>query len=215
MDGLGENTAITPGDDASYAPIAVIGPKLVILARKAIESYLRESKLPAVSQTVSHPVTNNGLFVTLWACSRAIGTAAPGEERTLRGCIGHLQSKLPLEDLVQEIAVAAATRDPRFPPLSSSEIGSIKIEIAILSPLREITSLQEIRIGEDGLLIEGLGRRGLLLPKVAIRLGWDQQDFFQGVCQKAGIPLDGWPDPCKLYAFTATIFEETDRDNPL
>lgn len=215
MNGLGENPNKTRKSDPSISAANMDGAKLLRLARTAIECYLLVGELPAKSYPDVEAPTCNGLFVTLWSCGTVYGASTPVDELTLRGCIGHLQSKTPLEAFVQEIAVAAATRDPRFPPVSSSELGSIRIEIAVLSPLREIKSLEEIRIGQDGLLIEGLHRRGLLLPKVATRLGWDQESFLAGVCQKAGLPLDVWPDLCKLYAFTTAVFEEDDHDNPL
>jgi AmmeMemoRadiSam system protein A len=113
---------------------------------------------------------------------------------------------------VQVVAVGAATRDPRFAPLTLAELDKVRIEIAILSPLRPIKDLQQVIVGQDGLLIEGLGRRGLLLPKVAVRMGWDRESFLEGVCSKAGLPPDCWPGACSLYAFTSLVFDEANMN---
>ena len=184
------------------------GEKLLRLARSAIEQYLREGKTPH-RRAVEPPIKiGAGVFVTLWLEAPDGKSATPAEKRVLRGCIGHLQSNLPLYEFVPEVAIGAAVRDPRFPPLSLEELESITLEIAVLSPFRQIMDLQQIRIGEDGLMIEGMGRRGLLLPKVATRLGWNQAAFFEGVCVKAGLPQNCWPESCELYAFTTVVFDE-------
>lgn len=186
------------------------GEKLLLLARSAIENYLRYGEIPKDCIKEKEPSSKNGLFVTLWQETIPRSGKHLTDEQELRGCIGHLDSDLSLENLVQEVAVAAATRDPRFSPLSVAELATTKIEIALLSPLRLISDLHQINIGQDGLLIEGLGRRGLLLPKVAVRMGWDRSAFLEHVCRKAGLPLGCWPGICELYAFTTTVFTEGD-----
>lgn len=213
MDGSGDNVnGAESYKDASATAGRIDGQRLLYLARSAITRYLTEGVLPPDSREDALARTNSGLFVTLWTRAPDQTADASAKPLALRGCIGHLQSRRPLDAFVQEVAVAAATRDPRFLPLTAGELDSIKIEIAILSPLREISSLRQIRIGKDGLFVEGQGRRGLLLPKVATRMGWDQQSFVRGVCQKAGLPDDCWPRLCQLFAFTTADFEENKRD---
>jgi len=184
------------------------GRELLRLARSTIDHYLRCGKVLDYDEDNTSITLATGLFVTLWGRDAAQVTKSLSENRVLRGCIGHLQGKSPLFDIVQEVAIGAATRDPRFPPLTQAEFDTIRIEIAILSPLRMINELQQIEIGQDGLLLEGLGKRGLLLPKVAERMGWDRESFLKGVCSKAGLPLNSWPGTCKLYAFTTVVFDE-------
>jgi AmmeMemoRadiSam system protein A len=193
---------------ASSSSANIDGEKLLRLARSAIEQYLCSGKMPD-QELVDEPFKmGSGIFVTLWNQEPTPKSGSPTEGRVLRGCIGHLQSNLPLYEFIPEVAIGAATRDPRFPPLAVAELETTKIEIAILSPLRLITDLRQIRIGEDGLLIEGMGKRGLLLPKVATRLNWDRAAFFEGVCTKAGLTETCWPENCDLFAFTTIVFDE-------
>jgi hypothetical protein len=212
MTGLDDNEHIeskieskSPYIDPKY------GEKLLQLARSAIEQYLQHGTLPDDPQLESDTPCGSGIFVTLWHEQAPISAVKPATgESSLRGCIGHLQSDIPLNDLVKVVAVAAATRDPRFRPLSLDELNSTRIEIAILSPFRQISDLQQINVGQDGLMIEGTGKRGLLLPKVAVRMGWDRAAFLKNVCRKAGLPLDSWPGIGTLYAFTTTDLDEAD-----
>ena len=92
--------------------------------------------------------------------------------------------------------------------MESHELDSLIIEIAILSPLEQVNFLEEVVIGRDGLVIEAMGRRGLLLPKVATRLNWDREELLQNVCLKAGLPKDTWPETGQLYRFRTTVFHE-------
>ncbi|MCA9922090.1 MAG: AmmeMemoRadiSam system protein A [Anaerolineales bacterium] len=153
-----------------------------------------------------------GLFITLWQHD---GTAAPAywPQGHLRGCVGHIQSELPLHEAVAQTAVEAALNDPRFPPLTATELPTVHIEISLLSPLHAIKTLTEINIGQHGLLITNGVQQGLLLPQVAANRQWDRARFLQGVCQKAGLPLTAWPRSAKLFAFTTVEFEEN-HPNP-
>src|SRR6266850_4166341 len=96
---------------------------LLALARRALEDYLvRRVEATARPIEPSHEETR-GLFVTL------------KHRGDLRGCIGLLQAPVPVADLVQQCAVAAA-RDPRFSPLTLEELPRTRIEISILGPTR-------------------------------------------------------------------------------
>jgi AmmeMemoRadiSam system protein A len=127
----------------------------------------------------------------------------------LRGCIGYIVSDRPLAEVISEVAVKAALEDPRFPPLTQSELGRATLEISVLSPLKEVAGVDEVQVGRDGLLIE-LGRyRGLLLPQVATEQGWDREQFLDHTARKAGLPSNAWKDPAaKIYRFTAEIIHE-------
>lgn len=204
-----DNNRLISGNDFWSPPITPQqGETLLHLARSSITQYLLHGQFPDPGAHPNAEGSTSGIFVTLWQTQGMTSTAVTMEEPALRGCIGHLQSELPLELLVQQVAIAAATRDPRFPPLSVAELKTTSIEIAILSPLRLVTDLRQVKIGLDGLMIEGLGKRGLLLPKVAVRMGWDRAAFLDNVCRKAGLPLNCWPKACQLYAFTTVVFDE-------
>jgi len=127
----------------------------------------------------------------------------------LRGCIGYIESLLPLSKVVAEVAEKAAFHDPRFQPLTAREAGEIALEVSILSPLIVVKSVEDIRVGYHGLLIEQGLARGLLLPQVALEYGWNREQFLEHTARKAGLPEDAWRDPSTtLFIFTADIVRE-------
>lgn len=131
----------------------------------------------------------------------------------LRGCIGYIESDLPLIEVVKEVAIKAAFEDPRFPPLSYPEFDRISLEVSILSPLRRIVDVAEILVGRDGLVLERGDRRGLLLPQVAVEYHWDREAFLENTSRKANLPLDAWKDPdTRVYAFSAEIVKEDEQE---
>jgi len=125
----------------------------------------------------------------------------------LRGCIGYTEAVAPLFKVVQECAVAAATEDPRFPPVSPEELPSLRVEISVLTPLFPIRP-EEVVIGTHGLMVAQEGMRGLLLPQVPVEWGWDRERFLDQVCVKAGLPSSAWRHGATLRAFTAEVFGE-------
>jgi len=128
----------------------------------------------------------------------------------LRGCIGSIEADRPLYRAIQEMAIAAATRDPRFSPLDPDELEGTEIEISVLGGARHVHGPGEVTIGEDGLWVEGHGRRGLLLPQVAPEAGWDAATLLERTCHKAGLPPDAWKDPeVTVWAFGAQVFNDT------
>ncbi len=178
---------------------------LLAIARGSIAHALtgvrRGRKLGAVSESAFEPAgplgVPSGAFVTI-----RIG-------HDLRGCIGYIASDLPLARVVEDVAAKAATEDPRFPPITQSELARATVEISILSPLKKVEDVSEIRVGEDGLVIELGGYRGLLLPQVATEYGWDRETFLAHTARKAGLPPGAWRDPdVVLYRFSAEIIEE-------
>lgn len=117
----------------------------------------------------------------------------------------------PLSLSVQEMAIQAATGDPRFPAVTLGELPEIEIEISALSPLAVLSHdrLSEICVGKHGLVISNGRRRGVLLPQVASREGWDRETFLAHTCRKAGLPVDSWKSPeTVIEIFTADVFSE-------
>ncbi|MEW6775476.1 MAG: AmmeMemoRadiSam system protein A [Bdellovibrionota bacterium] len=172
---------------------------LLAIARTALAHKLvgGPSVSPPDVPTNSELLAPRGAFVTLHT---------HGE---LRGCIGIVEAAMPLWKIVAENAVAAATRDPRFPPLEAEELPQTDIEISALSRPIPVQQPEEIEIGRDGLIIENGRRKGLLLPQVATEWGFGREEFLQAVCEKAWLPRDAWRDPfSKLQRFTAEVFGE-------
>ena len=181
------------------------GEELVSLARKAVEKFIKES---VIIQPERVGNVKAGVFVTLNYLTHA-------KEEHLRGCIGFpLPEKLLYESVVQA-AIAAATQDPRFPPVEKYELDNIIFEVSVLTPPEEIKCKpidykKEIRIGKDGLILSWRHGSGLLLPQVPVELNWKIDDYLANICYKAGAPPDSWLDPeSKLYRFQAIIFKET------
>lgn len=204
-----------PAPSAASAPHADdlddLGPELLRLARETIDAYLQTGRIPAYSPADSRLLPEAAVFVTLRVRPN------PGEDRAetgeetagrLRGCVGQIEADRPLYRAVQESAIKAATCDPRFEPVSPEELDELAIEISILSDFRVVYHENEIEIGRDGLLVDGGGRRGLLLPQVPLMFGWDRRAFVRNVCRKAGLPDDAWPEFAQLYAFTTVKLAE-------
>ncbi len=171
--------------------------ELLGIARRAATTWLHEGRVPdeaPVSEKLKAP---GAAFVTLTARGR------------LRGCIGYTEARAPLYRTVQECAVASATEDPRFLPLTPDEIGAVHIEISVLTPLLPVRP-EDVAVGVHGLLVTRGGRRGLLLPQVPGEYGWDRETFLAQVCVKAGLPRDAWRTGAELYSFTAEVFGEAE-----
>ncbi len=119
---------------------------------------------------------------------------------SLRGCLGALLPQEPLWQSIQEIALQAATCDPRFEPLEEEELSALAVEISVLGPLKPVTERSRefvasaIRVGEHGLSLRHRGRSGLLLPQVAEKQGWDALRFLEETCRKAGLDAGAWSE---------------------
>jgi AmmeMemoRadiSam system protein A len=171
--------------------------ELLRIAREAIACALHERAVLPPETRNDALLVPSGAFVTL-----RIGHA-------LRGCIGYVESTLPLAVVVAEVAQKAAFEDPRFPPLTPIEFSKMRLEISVLSPLERVTDVESIQVGVHGLLLESGSHRGLLLPQVPLEFGWDREEFLNATARKAGLPQEGWRDPqAALFAFTADVIEE-------
>jgi AmmeMemoRadiSam system protein A len=126
----------------------------------------------------------------------------------LRGCIGQPYGERPLADTVGRCAIAAATEDPRFPPVTAAEFAECDLEVSVLGPTTPVARPDEIIVGRHGLIVEQHGRRGLLLPQVATEYGWDRETFLAHTCMKAGLPRDAWKTGARLFRFEAEVFGE-------
>ena len=138
-----------------------------------------------------------GVFVTL----RRSGV--------LRGCIGCILPLDPLYRAVVDSAVSAARRDPRFPPVALDEVPRLHIEISVMTVPEEVRDVSQIEVGRDGLIVSRGFARGLLLPQVATKYGWDRETFLAHTCNKAGFRLDAWREGGgKIEKFSAQGFSE-------
>jgi AmmeMemoRadiSam system protein A len=107
------------------------------------------------------------------------------------------------------MAGEAAFGDPRFPPLAKDELSLCHIEISALSPLEKCSDPYSIEVGVHGLYLMHRGRAGVLLPQVPVEQGWNQQQYLDYICVKAGLPPKSYEaDGAELFTFTATVFGE-------
>ncbi|MEI6205275.1 MAG: AmmeMemoRadiSam system protein A [Desulfuromonadales bacterium] len=170
--------------------------ELLKIARNTIDSYITSGKVPAIETSSKGLNLETGCFVTIKQNSQ------------LRGCIGNFVSDQPLCKLVQEMAVSAATRDPRFYPMKVHDLENFDLEISVLSPLEKATSVEEIRVGTHGIYIVKGSYRGVLLPQVATDYGWNRDEFLRHTCIKAGLPENAWQGECDIFIFSALVFGE-------
>ena len=184
------------------------GKFLIDLARNAVREYLEKGKIIKPPESTPRKLFENcGVFVTINKLKN--GT------KKLRGCIGYPYPTNPLVEAVVDSAINAATQDPRFYPLSSSEIQTVIFEVSVLTPPEEVRVdnpkdyLSKIKVGQDGLIIERGIYKGLLLPQVPVEWEWCEEEFLCQCCIKAGLPPDSWlTKDTKIYKFQAIIFEE-------
>ncbi len=197
------------------------GVKAVVLARRAVESYLQDHNSSSIDsgdysvlnskdfEGFSGNIEGHGVFVTL-------NSFNSNKEEHLRGCVGFPIPRSSLGYSIIDSAVAAATQDPRFPPVTREELVDIIFEVSILTVPKEIEVkdpneyLNIIRIGIDGLILKWRFGSGLLLPQVPVELKWDVKEYLENLCYKAGAPPDAWLMPdSKILSFQAIIFKES------
>ncbi len=207
------NSGDTAGDKAQvvgYGAVAFYGQRrgmelsqaeqrrLLEIARQTVESYVKAGQAPVFSE--NSPALNQklGVFVTL------------KKNGQLRGCVGNFtnEDSSPLWQNVRQMAQAVASQDPRFAPVSESELPHLEYEISVLSPLEKITGWQQIQLGKHGVEIKKGSASGVFLPQVATETGWDLETFMGQLCsQKAGLPATCWQDKdTEIYTFTAQVF---------
>jgi uncharacterized protein len=190
-----------------------VGVAAVALARRTLEETLgggRTDRPPVVLPDAFRAL--GGVFVTL--------RHQPGDR--LRGCIGYPLPVLPLGTAVRRAAIAAATEDPRFRAVTAEELPHLTIEVSLLTPPEPLRRTPETPLsatvvaGRDGLVVEGFGTSGLLLPQVATEMGWNAEELLDGTCEKAGLPAGAWRDPrVTVRRFRAAVFVEERPGGPV
>jgi len=190
-------------DRSSAARSALVsdeaGHALVRAARQTLHNKLVPDQATPTVSLDAYPelATPHGVFVTL---------RKRGE---LRGCMGRVQSDTPLRQLLPEIALESALRDPRFEPLTAAELPEVTIEVSVLTVPKAIAAAQEIVPGRDGVILQYNGHAGVFLPQVWQETGWTSVEFLSELAhQKAGLPADAWKT-ATLRTFQDQAFEES------
>jgi AmmeMemoRadiSam system protein A len=171
--------------------------RLLALARRAFEARVRRQPPPEPERGGAFDAPSSA-FVTIH------------NRGELRGCLGRLDMSAPLGETIVQLAASVSDSDPRFDPVSLLELPDIDIEVSVLTPEREIASIDEIELGRHGVIVELGARRGLLLPQVATEQQWDRETFVSHACLKAVLPRDAWRHGAQLLVFEAHVFGELD-----
>ncbi len=168
-------------------------------ARTVVELVARGCSTAHLPLPPDSGIQHGGVFVTLHALGK------------LRGCMGVLDETRPLAQAVAEAATCAATRDPRFAPVSVAELPDLRVTVSILSRPVPMRALGELQIGRHGVLVRSGEQRGLFLPQVAAEHGLSAETFLSRCCtEKAGLPADAWRDgQAETLLFTTQVFEES------
>lgn len=179
-----------------------LGHALLRRARNAIAAELGVEAAPTTDEPALTVLAAPGAtFVTLTQAGR------------LRGCIGSLEAHRSLAEDVAANARAAAFRDPRFPPLDTTELPATRVEVSLLSPSSAIVFRDEdearacLRPGIDGVILEYGNHRATFLPQV-----WEDlpspADFLAHLKRKAGLPADFWSPDIRLYRYEVRKWKE-------
>lgn len=187
------------------------GQILVKTARMVVTDYLKNGSKTELGKKFQEDFSfNSGVFVTL---NNPLG---------LRGCIGYPLPDKKLFNALEEAAISAATEDPRFPPVKFEELDSITFEVTVLTPPTKIEVsdsqeyLSKIKIGQDGLIVKYGYNSGLLLPQVPVEYGWNEKEFLEYTCEKAGLPKEYWQkEDVEILKFEGIVFKEKDPNGEI
>lgn len=180
------------------------GRTLVKAARAVVTEYLKNgTKLKLEKEFKDDFSFKSGVFVTLNSTSG------------LRGCIGYPLPDKSLFSALEDAAISAATEDTRFIPVRYKELDSITFEVTVLTPPEKIIAskpeeyLSKIKVGRDGLIIRHGFYSGLLLPQVPVEYGWNEEQFLEYTCEKAGLPKNYWKrSETEIQKFEGIVFKE-------
>jgi len=183
-------------------PDKALGTALLVRARNAIAAEWSRDPVPEPEHPALHQP--GATFVTLT------------QRGQLRGCIGSLEARRPLEKDVRANARAAAFGDPRFMPLTEAELDATRVEVSLLTAAVPMTftgeddAVRQLRPGVDGVILESGLHRGTFLPQV-----WESLPepglFMAHLKQKAGLPPNFWSADIKLSRYEVAKWKEPEK----
>jgi AmmeMemoRadiSam system radical SAM enzyme/AmmeMemoRadiSam system protein B/AmmeMemoRadiSam system protein A len=185
----------------------------------ALDSNQRTAIQVAAAEFVKAATENRGAQIPDLTAVGVANAAVSGifvslkRDGKLRSCCGSFGGSMPLQKTLHESAIRTATNDPRFPPVSSTEIPHLDMEVWLLFAPEHVLAvgearISEIEIGKHGLQIIRGDKRGLLLPGVATDNNWDSETFLDQVCVKANLPPTSWKESDTiLYRFEGNVIK--------
>lgn len=174
------------------------GALLVHLARHTLCAALDPNNTPALEYDLSDESwldEPGAVFITL---RRVDGQ--------LRGCIGSIEARRPLLEDLRHNAVAAAVRDPRFPPVGPAELEELQMEVSCLTrpePIlaaSEADALRQLVPRVDGVILSYGNHRATFLPQVWTQLP-EPRDFLHQLKKKAGLSVDFWAADLRISRY--------------
>ncbi|MBU4264764.1 AmmeMemoRadiSam system protein B [Patescibacteria group bacterium] len=197
---VARNDAAIPSEHKSHELSSQEQKFLLNYSRQVLETYTKTGKTPKERLNSKNLLRSKkrGIFITL------------KKHGQLRGCIGSFVANRTLLPTIAKTTIASAFHDPRFPPLTKQELKDIKIEISILSPLKKINSIKQIKMGKHGVYLKYVNCTGTFLPQVATETGWTKKEFLSQLCsQKMGLRSDCYLDPkTEIFIYTVQLFSE-------
>lgn len=171
---------------------------LLKVARSTVSDYAQKGFYETHPKPISQALLRKGM------CFTTLKTP----EGELRGCMGVLEEREVLLNVVKS-AYLAAFEDPRFYPVRSSEVPSLKFEISVLTPFKEARP-EEVVPGRHGIMVKGGWKAGLLLPQVATEHSMNREEFLEALMHKAGMSPKEF-NSSRLYTFEAEVFSDEDH----
>jgi AmmeMemoRadiSam system protein A len=176
--------------------------KLLACARQTLDRYLASGKKertpPPGANGGADLNQRTGVFITV------------KKNGQLRGCVGSLFGTMGVYEAVADRTIAAASEDPRFPPVTAAD-GPLSLEVSLLTPLKRIKDWRRFQLGQGAAIVMN-GKYGLLLPQIAEENGWNQEQFLENLSKKAGLPPQSYRDSAaSLYVYSAQVIREVGR----
>jgi hypothetical protein len=203
--GAQEPAAVPPEDPAAAAPAPPVDP-FAPLEPPERDTLLRLGWHTLVGHLSGRPIQDADLLgydLTprllaprgCWVTLRLNGT--------VRGSQGEIEPSRPLYQQVIVFVRRAATRDPRFLPLTEPDLAATSVEIAVIGRREPVQGPEGIRPDAHGVFLEKWGRRAMFLPGVAASQGWDARRTLEELCRNASLPRDAWGAGARLEVFAA------------
>lgn len=173
--------------------------QILKIAQESVEKFVLHGKIKKFDVKDEELESFQGAFVTLY------------KNNSLRGCIGKIVSTdEPLWQVVRDMAIEAATEDPRFHPISKEELSEIDYEISVLSVPQKIDDWRKIELGKHGVIVKRGPQSGVFLPQVALDTDWSLEEFLSELCvNKAGLEPECYKNDneVEIFIFTAEIIK--------